>query len=280
MAESMCARLLHMGGDTVGSESTTKLRRAALAATLAADGSRRAATRRLIADFSSEDLSLSGRILVLDAISDAARILSNRAIGPAADAIAAGRTTEPSAGQGSVKDGTTEHVTKSVASAARVGDAGLPAGKTRRFASATKVLPSQPNRFAAEMRYFFFPLLASWQQPEAAVARWSLREPLITGPLLQCLGVLLECGGAACPQRDAVAAQCLDLVENFLAHGETYVRRCTLFLCSRVLLVGADDLLLAREALLDELHLAMRREGDETCRKMLGGLLAWIHQHD
>lgn len=252
LGEALCARLLHMGGDTLVAEEAVGQRRASLAALLAADGSRRATARALIVEFASEDMTLAARLLILDALSDAARILSNRA-GSAGGEIAPRSPRPP------------------------LGD--VPgASKTRRFASATRIPPSQPNRFAGELRHFLLPLLARFQRPDKGAASWAVREPLLVGPLLQCLGVLLECGGPACADRDLAAASCLDLVEAFWRHGEPYVRRCSLFLLSRALLVGAEDVVMMREELVEQLEPAMMYEGDDACRKMIAGILSWLQR--
>merc|ERR1712232_713946 len=151
--------------------------------------------------------------------------------------------------------------------------------KTQRFASATRIPPSQPNRFAAELKVFLLPLVGRFRHPDGTAATWAVGDSMLAGPLLQCLGVLLECAGPAAQDRDQAAARCVDLVEEFIAHGEPYVRRCALFLLSRVLLVGADEQVVSRDLLVDRLEPALRREGDEPCRKMLAGILRWLHQN-
>merc|ERR1712130_912138 len=81
--------------------------------------------------------------------------------------------------------------------------------RTRRFASATRVLPSQPNRFASELKFFLLPLVARFRYPDGTVATWAVGDSILVGPLLQCLGVLLECGGPAAQNRDQAAARCV-----------------------------------------------------------------------
>mmetsp|Transcript_25945 Transcript_25945/g.72391 ORF Transcript_25945/g.72391 Transcript_25945/m.72391 type:complete len:970 (+) Transcript_25945:96-3005(+) len=274
LAEPLCARVLHMDVDTSGAEDAKGLRRSCLAALAATDGSRRPAVRFLISEFAS-DVTLAARVLVLDALSDAARAMSHNDMKPSTCAPARGLSTAsrdscaavPRAGP-SAKD-----------AAASDAQSGALGSRTRRFASATRDVVSQPNYFAAEMKLFIFPLLARWSQPDDGAGRWAVSEPLVLGPMLQCLGVLLECGGSASPDRDAAATACLDIVEAFLAHGDPYVRRCALFLLSRVLLVGAGEQFMLREMLLIRLEPSMWSEGDETCRNMLGGILTWVRQH-
>eukprot|EP00929_Paragymnodinium_shiwhaense_P094559 TRINITY_DN55188_c0_g1_i2.p1 TRINITY_DN55188_c0_g1~~TRINITY_DN55188_c0_g1_i2.p1 ORF type:complete len:253 (-),score=25.57 TRINITY_DN55188_c0_g1_i2:16-726(-) len=214
-----------------------------------------------------EELLLTSRILILDAMTDAARIMSNR--------VPSGES--PLSSPSNAKDAGAGRTTRSRSLKAEgVAESLTSENRTRRFASATKVHEAQINRFAPELKYFVIPLLARWRRPDGGAAAWAAKEPMLTGPMLQTLGVLLECAGPASPDRDAAVCICLDVVEEFWAHREPYVRRCNLFLLSRILLVGAEDTVLLRESLLEQVEPALRREGDDICRKMLGGVVAWL----
>ncbi|CAE8595907.1 unnamed protein product, partial [Polarella glacialis] len=151
--------------------------------------------------------------------------------------------------------------------------------KTRRFASATRVPESLPNRFASELRYFLMPLVARWQQPDQGCARWATSEATLVAALLRCLGVLLECAGCASPDRDAAASECLAVSSEALTHADPHVRRCSLFLLSRVLLVGCELMVFERPEILSELEASPFREGDETCRRMAAGILACLSKY-
>mmetsp|Transcript_81634 Transcript_81634/g.264473 ORF Transcript_81634/g.264473 Transcript_81634/m.264473 type:complete len:504 (-) Transcript_81634:45-1556(-) len=265
LAGPLCARLLRLGSQP-GLENLGKQRKAALVSLLVAERGRRAAAQHLIVEFASEDLSLSGRCLVLEVLADAAKELSNRT------ACDPGQPTEavPAAPVAPSAPATTALATAAATAA--------PPSRTRRFASATRVPASRPNRFSAELRHFLLPLIARWRQPDQGAARWAAGDASVVGSLLQCVGVLLECGGKACPDRDEAAEACLDLVEEFFSHQEPYVRRCSVFVLSRVVLVGCDAALLSRSSLVERIEAAPLREGDETCRKMLGGMLTWLSQ--
>ena len=76
LAEPLCARLLRMR-DTIGVEDLKSERLAALVSLLVCQGSRRGAASCLSAEFASEDLTLESRMLILDALSEAAKDLSD-----------------------------------------------------------------------------------------------------------------------------------------------------------------------------------------------------------
>jgi len=252
LTDALCARVLHMG-DIPCLEELAQQRQEVLVSLLVAEGSRRAGLRFLIVEFGAQDTMLATRILALNALSDAAKELSNSATG------SSGRA----------------HISCATA-AGRAASSKDP--KVRRFASATCIPPSLPNRFSAELRPFLFPLIARWRQPDEGAAKWAAADPLLVGTLLQCAGILLECGGAACPDRDDAASLCLDLAEECWSHSEPQIRRCSVFLLSRVLLVGGESLIWDREKLLDQVDESLLREGDDTCRSMAGGVLAWLRR--
>ena len=145
--------------------------------------------------------------------------------------------------------------------------------------SATKSPPSRPNLFAAELRSFLFPLLARWSQPDVGAAKWAVAEPALLGHLTQCAGKLLECAGRASADRDAAIPLCLDLVEFTWINQDPHVRRCSVFLFSRVLLVGGETLAVAREEVLGRMEVALLYEPDDVCRKMVQGVLACVEQY-
>ena len=93
------------------------------------------------------------------------------------------------------------------------------------------------------------------------------------------VAVLLECSGAASPDRDSSAEVAVSLVEEHIHDADAHVRRCALFLLSRVLLVGAGDVA-SRPFLQESLDVLILREADETCRKMAMGIVTWLqHRH-
>lgn len=81
---------------------------------------------------------------------------------------------------------------------------------------------------------------------------------------------------AAARVRKARAA--LDLVDEFLSHSDAHVRRCSLFLVSRILLVGAIDVIMCHPTLFERFERMPLHEADETCRKMVVGIFAWLGQ--
>lgn len=235
-------------------EDLAEHRQACLVSLAVVSRSRSAATQHLISQFAAEDLAISVRTLVLEVLSDAAKELSNWTPAPT--------SSLPASPNNSVAGSSTSST----------------AGKTRRFASATKIPVSLPNHFSSELKRVLFPLLARWRQPDVGAARWAVGEPTLIGALLRCTGVLLECAGKACPDRDAAAAECVDLVEEFFSHREAHVRRCSVFLLSRVLLVGGEEAVLSKPLLLERAELAPLHEGDDICRNMLTGILTWLGQ--
>lgn len=246
LAVPLARRLLRLDG--AGVEDLLERRLAVLVSLLVADGSRSSAAQSLIADFATEDLTLVGRHLILEALAGAAKELSNRLEIDAA-------TTPPPTPKTPVTP-----------------------GRTRRFASATRVIPSKPNLFASELRRFLLPLVARWRQPDQGAARWAVGEPMLAAALLRCCGVLLECAGRASPDRDAAAADSVNLVLDGLTSPETQVRRCGLFLLSRILVAGGEEQVLQYPVILDLLEAAPLREADEICRKMAAGCLACLIQ--
>jgi len=264
LTEPLCEQILRLD-DVPGLADCATLRRSALASLVISDTGRRIAARCLITEFAVEDLTLAGRLLILDVLADAARELSNR--------TSSAETPVP-LGSNSTTSAST------VASHAEV--ACLPPSgerpRTRRFASACREPPGKLNRFSVELQHFVLPLIARWRQPDPGSARWASSEPSLVGSLLQCLGTLLECGGSASPDRDVAASAALELVSEHMHHIETFVRRCSLFLLSRILLVGADAMVLSHPTLVDRLEVMPLREGDDTCRRMAGGVLAWLSQ--
>eukprot|EP00928_Gymnodinium_smaydae_P032185 TRINITY_DN23376_c0_g1_i1.p1 TRINITY_DN23376_c0_g1~~TRINITY_DN23376_c0_g1_i1.p1 ORF type:complete len:966 (+),score=127.12 TRINITY_DN23376_c0_g1_i1:50-2947(+) len=263
LAIPLGSRLLHIAGDTLGSKDADRLRHASLVALLTSARSRREIVKFLIDECGSEDMALATRLLILDVLSNAARVLSG---------MERSRIENNHANVG-------ESLTfpAQVSPKAAPDAQGVACSKTRRFASATKVPQSRPNLFAGELRFFLFPLVSRWHGPTGGMVRWVANEHLLIGSWLQCLGVLLECAGQACPERDVAAYRCLEVVQELLGHAEPYVRRCALFLLSRVLLVGADEQVWRFARLPAELPSRLLCEGDEPCRKMLHGIMTWLH---
>ena len=251
--EPLCARLLRVG-DVPGLRDVGPLCKAALVSLASADCSRREAFRFLTAELSSEEVTFTSRALVLDVLGEAAQRLSNQ--------------FEPE----EVPRARKQLLPPEPVEAPAKGPA------TRRFASATRIPASRPNKFAAELRHVLLPLVASWRQLARGRARAAAGEASLVSSLLQCVGTLLQCGGTASPDRDAAAEAALALAEPFLSHQDPLVRRCSLFVLSRVLLVGADALVMSHPLLLEQIQLVPLRDGDDTCRRMAGGVLAWLYQ--
>lgn len=217
----------------------------ALVSLLVADSSRRHAVQHLIAEFGSEDLPLPSRRMILDALGTASRELS----------------------------GCQETVERSGSLKPALGTV----GKTRRFASATHIPPSSSNRFASEARHFILPLVARWRQPAGSAAAWALGEASTVAEFLHSLGVMLESAGRACPEKELLARDCGEPAMEGLSHKELLVRRCSLFVLSRIVLIGCEEVLLELPILM-QLEAFPFVESDETCRRMAAGLRASLSQ--
>lgn len=270
---SLIARLLRVRDLVSDDGASSTLRQATLSSLLVADGSRRRAAELLVIEVGCEDITLATRLLILDAFADAAKRLSNRAVSESTADVAFGGlpayTAALAVGAGG-EPPTARAASKDSCALAKTSK------KTRRFASATQVVPSKPNRFASELRHFVLPLVTRWQKPDPGSAAWAAGDALLIGSILRCIGTLIECAGPASPDRDAVAAPSLDLVDKFGAHKEPFVRRCGLFLLSRLLLVGVAELVVERRRILERLERCPFDEGDEVCRKMANGIAAWL----
>eukprot|EP00435_Cladocopium_sp_Y103_P061880 s412_g23.t1 len=237
LAGPISSRLLRL--EAVHDVADLKLK--VLVSLLVADSSRRNAVQNLIAEFGSEDMPLPSRRMILDALSTASRELSS----------------------------CQEDVERSGASKAALGTV----GKTRRFASATQIPPSSTNRFASEARLFILPLVARWRQPAGSAAAWALGEASTVADFLHSLGVMLESAGRACPDKDPLARECSEPAMEGLSHTELLVRRCSLFVLSRIVLIGCEEVLLELPILM-QLEAFPFVESDDTCRRMAAGLVA------
>jgi len=245
LAEPLCVRLLRL---EVSGQELQDMRVEALVALLVADASRRQAVQCLTANFTTEDLSLNERRAILLVLSSAARKLSSKEV---EETRAAGRGSSPPAQL---------------------------SGKSRRFASATRMPASFRNRFSAEARHFLLPLVNRWKQPDGGAAKWAVGEPNLAAEFLRSLAVMLECAGRACPDREVLCQHCVELAEEALHHLESQVRRCSLFLLSRIVLVGCEGTVLDKGGVIDQLEALPYKEADETCRRMAAGILACLSQ--
>ncbi|CAJ1451688.1 unnamed protein product [Effrenium voratum] len=207
LAGPICDRVCRLEVD-----SLADLKVEVLISLLVEDGSRRPSVQHLVTEFGNEDISLAARRMVLKAMAAAARKLSDS------------------------KEDNAAH---------SVGPALGVFGKTRRFASATRIPTSAANRFASQAMHFIRPLMVRWKCPHRA-ASWAMGEPSLVGEFLHCLGVMLECAGTACPDKDILASECAEPAVEVLSHNEPLVRRCSLFLLSRIVLVGCEEVLLDR----------------------------------
>ncbi|CAE7034841.1 telo2 [Symbiodinium sp. CCMP2592] len=243
LAEPLCVRLLRL---EVSGQELQDMRVEALVALLVADASRRQAVQCLTANFTTEDLSLNERRAILLVLSSAAQKLSSKEV---EETRAAGQGSSPAAQL---------------------------SGKSRRFASATKMPASFRNRFSAEARHFVLPLVNRWKQPDGGAAKWAVGEPNLVAEFLRSLAVMLECAGRACSDREVLCQHCVELAEEALRHLESQVRRCSLFLLSRIVLVGCEGTVLDKGEIIDQLEALPFKEADETCRRMAAGILACL----
>ncbi|CAK9112286.1 Telomere_reg-2 domain-containing protein [Durusdinium trenchii] len=152
-------------------------------------------------------------------------------------------------------------------------------GQSRRFAAARRTRANAVNRFAGEALHFVRPLVARWMRPTPGAATWALSEPSVLAEFLRCLGVMLESAGRACAEKELLARDGIGPALEGLRHTEPLVRRCSLFLLSRVVLLGCEELVLEEPKILTHLEAYPFRESDETCRRMAAGLVACLSQH-
>jgi len=259
LTDHLCSRLIRLS-NTYGLEGFESGRHAALLSLAVTKPSRRNAVRHLIAEFAADDVPLTTRLVILEVLCDAARELSNRIQAPAQECV----SMKP------VHDTVQQNPSK-------------PVGRTRRFASATKLPESSPNYFAAELRYFLHPLLNRWVKPAKGAATWAMDDPALLAALLRSIAILAECAGSACPDLHSALAACIEMISLFQCHEEPQVRRNCLFLLSRVVLAQKQDVHLKLAegdgvwvSVFDHLEASLLREGDQTCRQMAIGILAWL----